>query len=100
MSNRRLHRNTPDQIALNAVDGVVSLEEGAQLFVDCDWGQDPISYLIPEAKIVEQLAYEPPQDPKERAELQAEVRAFFWHWLENATDAERDKPAQQQIYPL
>ena len=94
-----LRIGTPDQIALKAVDNVVSLEEAAALFSEYDWGED-VAYVITGAEVVERLAYDPPSDPKERAELEEKVRAFFWNWLESATDPERDKWNPTKSYPL
>jgi len=100
MSNRYLQRKTSEQIAWEAVEGAITLEDAAAEFADLDWCESALSYLIPEAQCVEQLAGEPPQSPKERADLEEKVRAFFWSWVEQATNPTRDKPVATKISPL
>ncbi len=100
MSRRHLARRTPEQIALATIEGDLSLEEAAIEFCSLDWLESGLSYLVPEAVVVEQLATNAPANAEERADLEAKVRVFFWKWLEDATRLERDNPVPVRTYPL
>ncbi|BCM93359.1 hypothetical protein IAD21_05250 [Abditibacteriota bacterium] len=94
-----MHRKTPEIVVWNAIEGQLSLEEAAKEFVNCDWYQSALSYLIPGAEVVEQLAYDAPMQPEERSELEARVRAFFWAYMDDLTAPAEEKP-NSKIYPL
>lgn len=86
-------------VAWSAIECPLSLEEAPQQFVNCDWCQSAVSYLIPAAEVVERLAYSAPPDPEERRELEARVLAFFWEYLDGVT-APADASIPPQTYPL